>query len=145
MTVGLSDASTGSRTPASRTPAVGAVSPPSAPVLGKEPLAAVGFAPPRTLAFIEPSKAGASDSYTVSFAPYGYGPGGARRSLVVRVNRSTPVGKPKRPYPFQGRNVMLDTSGITVGRVIEVGGTYSGTIVLVPKDGMLVPSLRDVR
>lgn len=101
--------------------------------------------PERTLAFAKPTAASAGDTYSIEFAPYGYGPGGKRRSLVVRVNRSTPVGKPRISLPLEGRNVLLDVSGLRSGKAIEIGGRYSGTIVFAPKDGSLIPTLQDVR
>ncbi len=78
---------TGLSHPASRPGTAGASS--TSPVRTRDPLAAVGSVPAKTLAFVEESKARAGDSYSVVFVPYGYGPGGKGRSLVVRVNRST--------------------------------------------------------
>ena len=95
----LPNAATDSRTPTSDSQPGASGASATSPVRARDPLTAVGSVPAKTLAFVEESKARAGDSYSVVFIPYGYGPGGKGRSLVVRVNRSTPDGKPSRPYP----------------------------------------------
>jgi len=142
-----SDESTASR-PSTSTPrpaAANAGASAPSPVVTKKPLPVVEGAPARTLALVESSAVSAGDSYTIVFVPYGYAPSGKGRSLAVRIERSTPVGTPKKPYPLEGRNVLLDTSDLKANQAIKVGGRYSGTVVFVPRGSRLALNLRAVR
>ncbi|MEI7815036.1 MAG: hypothetical protein WCJ13_09615 [Coriobacteriia bacterium] len=119
--------------------------PPSVPVTTKTPLATVSVPPTRTVALLDTNAADPNSAYAVTFAPYGFGPSGAGRSLVARITQSTALGKPKKVFEFKDQNVVFDITGIPTEKAIGFGGTYEGTVVLIPQSDVLVLSLRDVK
>jgi hypothetical protein len=88
---------------------------------------------------IDPRYATAGSVYSIIFTPYGTGP--QRNTLVVKIETSAPVRGVKKAFALAGRNIVLDASQLRPGQVPVVGGSYSGTIRLEPRDGLLAPTL----
>lgn len=128
-----------SPTSAPQTPAAPTVSEPVAP--GSK-LVTITTPPERTLAFIDTDAATPGSSYTITFRVYGTGPGLAGTSLVVAIDKSTPAVGVAKPLDLNGRNVLVKVGAEARG-VVEVGGTYTGTLVLREQEGTLEPWLVD--
>jgi hypothetical protein len=112
------------------------------PVTSPVDLKPVTTPPEATVAMVDPKLADAGSKYSVVFVPYGDGPGtGSGGRLVIKVSESRPATDVVKPYAFAGRNVLADSSKLAAGSRITKGGTYSGTLVLVQKGGLLVPQL----
>lgn len=123
--------------------------PQSAPAPQAEPVALtkVTALPPHSVAFIDPKAVSAESTYNVTFVPYGIG--SRPNSLVIQILTSKPKGSVAHPFDFAGRNAVVDTSRLPVVAAVTKGGTYAGTIVLLPQasdlsaDGVLAPLLID--
>lgn len=117
---------------------------PTAPAAAGDDLMAVQTPPAETVGMIDPEAAEPKSEYAIVFEPYGVGPGGAGGgSLVILVSESEPAQGTNKPFDFSGRNVLVRVDAPTWDAV-STGGTYTGTIVLVPQGETLRPVLSDV-
>jgi len=106
------------------------------------PLPKVTAPPTKTVAMIDPKKYTANSKYSVTFVPYGTGPG--TDSIVISISKSVPVGTVAKPYDFTGRNALVSMQGLSAKELVTKGGKYTGTLELVPQGGLLVPQLTSV-
>ena len=107
-----------------------------APTEAPTPLAAVGSRlatvttpPPHTVGLLKIPEGVTSAKYSVTFKPYGWGPGGPQRGqLVVAVTKSSPSGgEAARLTDLTGKNVSLWATPAAAS-AIKVGGSYSGVV-----------------
>jgi hypothetical protein len=117
---------------------------PGLPASGK-PLATISTPPPATLAMADPKDVSAASRYTITFSPWGFGPGGRTASLVLNVESSTPLGAVPKPLAMAGRNVLVDIRSLPASQVPTVGGVYTGEVVLAPEGGSLAVRLVSAR
>ncbi|MBN2841221.1 MAG: hypothetical protein JXP37_09740 [Coriobacteriia bacterium] len=107
------------------------------------PLEPLSGPPEGTMAMLETSTVGADATYSVTFSPYGYGPGQSGSSLVVRIDRAEAQTKSADGFEMTGRNVLVTVAGGDVD--VAVGGVYSGTLGFRLQGGLLSPILRDIK
>jgi len=99
--------------------------------------------PAGTMAMLETATVAADAAYSVTFRPYGYGPGHGSGGLVIRIETATPQNESAKAFDMSGRNVLVTVSSATGG--ITKGGAYEGVLAFRLQGGLLAPVLRDVR
>lgn len=107
-------------------------------------LATVTTPPAQTLAMVSTTSGAAGDTFRVSFRPYGPGPVRADGpTLVVRIDSSlrSNTNESRLVIP-NGTNAMVLVAP-SQADAVSVGGTYTGTIELVPSSGALALRLTD--
>ncbi len=107
---------------------------PAVPQTDPVPLVDVGQPPERTLAFINADDFSADSEYFVTFVPYGTA--GGSSELIIQVTESQPRGEIAKPFDFNGRNLLVDTTMLPTDSVTQ-GGTYTGVLRLVKEDSSL--------
>lgn len=109
-------------------------------------LATLTAPPPKTLGLLKLPEDFESASYEMTFLPYGWGPGGSTSGhLVVKIEKS--VGRSGQTDEFRdmnGANASLWTSP-QAAAVIEVGGTYVGTVEVRARGDVGALFLTDVK
>lgn len=120
------------------------------PTAGGEPAAAgseletVTIPPAQTLAFIAETRGSSGDTFRVSFRPYGLGPVRPEGpTLVVRMDSASRSSSNESSLLIaNGTNAIVLASPSQLDAVSR-GGTYAGTIELVPSGGALALRLTD--
>lgn len=75
--------------------------------------------------------------YSITFRPYGWGPGGAQGGrLVIRIDSSKPLDAAAKALAkeFAGRNAVVWVQG-PVAKTVVLGGTYTGTMAIRKAQG----------
>lgn len=106
-------------------------------------LAPLSGPPEGTMAMLETSTVDADATYAVTFSPFGYGPGQAGSSLVVRIETATPQNASARGFDMGGRNVLATLAGGDTD--VAKGGVYSGVLGFRTQGNLLSPVLRDIK
>ena len=114
---------------------------PTEPAAAGEQLDVVVEPPEDTIAILDPSAADAGSSYEIEFEVYGWGP--EQGTLVIYVTGSEPVDDSGTVFDFAEENVVVVLGGGSLDAV-RAGGSYAGTLVLVEREDVLLPELRDV-
>ncbi len=114
---------------------------PEEPAPAGEDLDVVVQPPTDTIAMLDPSAADAGSAYGIEFEVYGWGP--EQDTLVIYVSSSAAVDEGGTTFDFAEENVVVVADADSLDMVRE-GGSYSGTLVLVEREGVLVPELHDV-
>lgn len=99
--------------------------------------------PAGTMAMLETATVAADAAYSVTFRPYGYGPGHGSGGLVIRIETAVPQNESANAFDMSGRNILVTVSSGTGG--ITKGGAYEGVLAFRLQGGLLAPVLRDVR
>ncbi|MDP2182865.1 MAG: hypothetical protein Q8K99_09915 [Actinomycetota bacterium] len=109
-------------------------------------LATLTAPPPKTLGLLKLPEGFTSAVYEMTFSPYGWGPGGPTSGhLVAKIEKS--VGRSGQTDEFRdmtGANASLWTSPMAA-EVIEVGGTYVGTVEVRARGDVGALFLTDVK
>jgi hypothetical protein len=113
---------------------------PSRPAIEGEELDVVVQPPEGTIAMLNPAAVDAGSEYAVEFQVWGWGP--EQDTLVIRVSESTPQVDSETAYDFTDENVIVIADEGSLD-VVAQGGNYRGTLVLVEREEVLVPELRD--
>lgn len=106
-------------------------------------LAPLSGPPEGTMAMLETSTVDADATYNVTFRPYGYGPGQAGSSIVVRLEKAEPQNASAQRFDMSGRNVLVSVIGADMK--IAEGGAYTAILGFRLRGNLLSPILRDVR
>lgn len=99
--------------------------------------------PAGTMAMLETATVAADAVYSVTFRPYGYGPGQGSGGLVILIEIAVPQNESAKAFDMSGRNVLVTVS--SAAGAITQGGAYQGLLGFREQGGLLAPMLRDTQ